>query len=40
MKKQLLVAAVAAAAGAVVNCMVGHIVSCAFKAVGLRCPCE
>jgi hypothetical protein len=31
---------VAAAVGAVVNCVVGHVVGCIFNAAGLRCTCE
>ena len=40
MKKIIVTAAVSAAFGAIVNCLLGHIFSCAFKAAGDKCPFE
>jgi hypothetical protein len=36
MKKIIVTAAV----GAIVNCVVGHVVGCVFRAAGMRCPCD
>jgi hypothetical protein len=36
MKKIIVTAAV----GAIVNCVVGHVVGCVFRAAGFSCPCD